>query len=64
MINKLIEWIEGNRLVINKAKTIAISLHQPQKVHFECPSIKIYDTGTKYSEQLKFFAADDDDILG
>jgi hypothetical protein len=35
-------------------KTIAISFHQPQKVHFECPSIKIYDTVIKYSEQLKF----------
>jgi hypothetical protein len=35
-------------------KTIAISSHQPQKVHFECPSIEIYDTDIKYSEQLKF----------
>jgi hypothetical protein len=54
MINKLIEWFERNGLVINKAKTIAISFHQPQKVQFECPSIKIYDTDIKYSEQLKF----------
>jgi DNA gyrase inhibitor GyrI len=54
IINTFIKWFERNRLVINKEKTIAISLHQPQKVHFECPSIKIYDTVIKYSEQLKF----------
>jgi hypothetical protein len=54
MINKFIEGFERNRLVINKAKAIAISFHQPQKVHFECPSIKVYDTDIKYSEQLKF----------
>jgi hypothetical protein len=54
MIHKFIEWFERNRLVINTAKTIAIPFHHPQKVHFECPSIKIYDTDIKYSEQLKF----------
>jgi DNA gyrase inhibitor GyrI len=57
IINKLIEWFERNRLVINKEKTIAISFYQPQKVYFECPSIKIYDTVIKYSEQLKFSAS-------
>jgi hypothetical protein len=54
MINKFIERFERNRLGINKEKTTAISFHQPQKEHFECPSIKIYDTDIKYSEQLKF----------
>jgi hypothetical protein len=54
MINKFIEWFQRNRLVINKVKTIAISFHQPQKVHFECPSINIYDRDIKNSEQLKF----------
>jgi hypothetical protein len=33
-INALTEWFERNRLIINKEKTIAISFHQPQKVHF------------------------------
>jgi hypothetical protein len=28
-INKLSEWFEGNRLIINKEKTRAISFHQP-----------------------------------
>jgi hypothetical protein len=54
MIKTFIEWCERNRLVINKVKTIAISFNQPQEVQFEWPSIKIYDTVIKYSEQLKF----------
>jgi hypothetical protein len=32
-INKLSEWFERNRLIINKEKTIAISFHQPQNLH-------------------------------
>jgi DNA gyrase inhibitor GyrI len=54
-INKLTEWFEKSKLIINKAKTMAISFHQPQKVHFECPLIKLYDTVINYSEHLKFF---------
>jgi hypothetical protein len=53
-INKLTEWCERNRLIINKEKTIAISLHQPQKVRPECPSIKLYDKIVNYMEHTKF----------
>jgi hypothetical protein len=53
-INALTEWFERNRLIINKEKTIAISFHQPQKVQFECPSIKLYDTVINYTEHTKF----------
>jgi DNA gyrase inhibitor GyrI len=35
-INKLTEWFERNRLIINKEKTIAISFHEPQKIQAEC----------------------------
>jgi hypothetical protein len=34
-INKLTEWFERNRSIINKEKTIAISFHHPQKVQYE-----------------------------
>jgi hypothetical protein len=30
-INKLTEWFESNRFIINKDKMIVISFHQPQK---------------------------------
>jgi hypothetical protein len=53
-INKLTVWFERNRLIINKENTIAVSFHQPQKVHFECPPIKFQDTVIKYSEHSKF----------
>jgi hypothetical protein len=53
-INKLTEWFERNRLIINKEKTIAISFHQPQKVQLEYPSIKLYDTVINYTEHSKF----------
>jgi predicted GTPase len=53
-INKLREWFERNRLIINKEKTIAISFHQPQKVQPECPSIKLYDKVINYTEHTKF----------
>jgi hypothetical protein len=49
-INKLTEWFERNRLIINKKKTIAISFHHPQKVQLECPSIKLYDTAINYTD--------------
>jgi hypothetical protein len=44
------EWFEKNKLIINKEKTVAISFHQPQSVHFECPLVKLYDTVINYSE--------------
>jgi UDP-N-acetylglucosamine 2-epimerase len=53
-INKNFQWFERNRLIINKEKTIAISFHQPQNLHFECPPIKFDDTAIKYSEHSKF----------
>jgi DNA gyrase inhibitor GyrI len=53
-INKLTEWFERNRLIINKEKTIAISFHHPQKVQLECPSIKLYDTAINYTDHSKF----------
>jgi hypothetical protein len=36
-INKLTEWFNRNKLIINKEKTTAILFHQPQKIHFELP---------------------------
>jgi hypothetical protein len=48
--NKLTEWFERNRLIINKEKTIAISFHHPQKAQFECPPIKLYDTVINYRD--------------
>ncbi|PNF39304.1 hypothetical protein B7P43_G16557 [Cryptotermes secundus] len=54
LINKLTEWFESNRLIINKEKTIAISFHQPQKIQPECPPIKLYDKVINYTEHTKF----------
>ncbi|PNF22171.1 hypothetical protein B7P43_G05759 [Cryptotermes secundus] len=53
-VKKLSEWFERNRLIINKEKTIAISFHQLQNLHFQCPPIKFHDTSIKYSEYSKF----------
>jgi UDP-N-acetylglucosamine 2-epimerase len=53
-INKLTEWFERNRLIINKEKTIAIPFHHPQKVQPECPSIKLYGTAINYIDHSKF----------
>jgi hypothetical protein len=36
-INKLTDWFERNRLIINKEKTIAISFHQSQKIQLRMP---------------------------
>jgi hypothetical protein len=53
-IDKLMEWFEKNKYIINKEKTVAIFFHQPQNVHFECPLVKRYDTVINYSEYTKF----------
>jgi hypothetical protein len=53
-INKLTEWFDKNKLIINKEKTTALLFYHPQKVHLECPSPKLHDTVINYSEHLKF----------
>jgi hypothetical protein len=53
-INKLTNWCERNRLIINKEKIIAISFHQPQKAQVENPPIKMYDTVINYTEHTNF----------
>jgi hypothetical protein len=53
-INKLTEWFDKNKLIINKEKTTALLFHPPQKVHLEYPLLKLQDTVINYSEHLKF----------
>jgi hypothetical protein len=53
-INKLTEWFDKNKLIINKEKTTALLFHHPQNVHLECPSLKLHDTVINYSGHLKF----------
>jgi hypothetical protein len=48
------EWFERNRFIINKENTIAISFHQHQNLHFQCPPIKFHYTFIKYSEYSTF----------
>jgi ribosomal protein L31E len=53
-INKLTEWFNRNKLIINQEKTTAILFHQPQKVHFEFPLIKLDDSVINYLDHLQF----------
>ena len=53
-INKLIEWFERNKLIINIEKTVAISFHHTQKMYLEYPSIKCYGKEINNVEYTKF----------
>jgi hypothetical protein len=53
-INKLTEWLNRNKFIINEVKMTAILFHQPQKIHFEFPLIKLDNSVINYSDHLKF----------
>jgi hypothetical protein len=54
LVNKLTEWFEKNRLIVNKEKTIAIYFHHRQKVQTKRPAIKIDDTVINYTDHSEF----------
>jgi UDP-N-acetylglucosamine 2-epimerase len=54
MISNITVWFDKNQLTINKQKTTVTAFHRSQKLHLECPPIKIYDTVINYTAHSKF----------